>query len=183
MENLRIGFLTLQELETPDTFVGALLITNEFGIPLEFKCSHAIKPSAIQKTLYGDKLKTHIAVGLCGLPLIEASANKPEFICTNQSFILDLRNSTEIPTLFIARTGDVINLGSDEKRDIQKMRVESTDGVFQPIVFQSHPLFGRDSEKLMPTMTSLFQRFDLLEPFDRMTKSIEILGKNDAKFA
>lgn len=180
MEKQKIGFLSLYDLETLDTYVGSLLVTDNNGVPLEFKCTHSVKPTAIQKTLYGDKLKPYIAVALCGVPLLNSISNKPDILCINIPFILDIRAEIETPTLLIRRAGEIINLGTDNKNE--KHRIENVAGVFQSIVIQSHQDKKEEAQKYTSTINELFNNFDLIEPFERMKKSIEILGKNDSKF-
>ncbi len=182
MDKQKIGFLSLYDLETPDTYVGSLLVTDENGIPLEFKCTHAVKPTAIQKTLYGDKLKPYIAITLCGVPLFNSITNKPDLIFVNIPFILDIRAEINTPTLLIRRAGEVINLGSDKQHDNEKLRIENESGVFQPLVIQSHIEKKEEAKKYNSIINELFNNFDLIEPFQRMQKSIEILGRSDNKF-
>jgi hypothetical protein len=181
MEKQKIGFFSLYDTDTADSYVGALLVTDDNGIPLEFKCTHSVKPTAIQKSLYGDKLKPYIAITLCGIPLLNNISNKPDILFINIPFILGLRPEIEIPTLLIRRTGESINLQSEEN-ETEKQRIESESGQFQAIVLQAHPDKKEESKALNGTVNQLFNNFDLIEPFDRMKKSIEILGKNDTKF-
>jgi hypothetical protein len=179
MSRQKIGFFSLYETDTSDSYVGAFLVTDENGLPLEFKCTHAVKPTAIQKSLYGDNLKPYIAIALCGIPLYNNISNKPDLLFVNIPFILGLRVEIEIPTLLIKRIGDSINLQADEN-EIEKKRIESDQ--FQAIILQSHPGYKEESKSLSEKINQLFNRFDLIEPFERMQKSIEILGRNDNRF-
>lgn len=183
MDKQKIGFLSLYDLETPDTYVGSLLITDENGIPLEFKCTQSVKPTAIQKTLYGDKLKPYIAITLCGIPLLNSINNKPDLLCINIPFILDIRTEIEIPTILIRRAGEIVNLGTDKQNDNEKQRIENELGSFQSIIIQSHQDHKEESKRFTSNINELFNNFDLVEPFERMKKSIEILGRNDNKFS
>jgi hypothetical protein len=181
MEKQKIGFFSLYDTDTADSYVGALLVTDDNGIPLEFKCTHSVKPTAIQKSLYGDKLKPYIAITLCGVPLLNNISNKPDILFINIPFILGLRPEIETPTFLIRRTGESINLQTEEN-ETEKQKIESESGEFQAIILQTHPDNKEESKSLNGTINQLFNNFDLIEPFDRMKKSIEILGKNDTKF-
>ena len=182
MDKQKIGFFSLYDTETPGSYVGALLVTDNYGLPLEFKCTHSVKPTAIQKSLYGDKLKPYIAVTLCGIPLLNSISNRPNLLFINIPFILGIRPQIEIPTLLIRRAGEAINLQSDDRVETEKERIENESGQYQAIVIQSHPDYKEDAKAHTATNNQLFNNFDLIEPFDRMKKSIEILGKNDRKF-
>lgn len=181
MDKQKIGFFSLYDTTTEDSYVGALLVTDNNGIPLEFKCTHAIKPTAIQKSLYGDKLKPYIATTLCGIPLLSSISNKPDLLFINIPYILGIRPEIETPTLLIRRAGESINLQSDENKT-EKQRVESESGQFQAIILQAHPDNSAEVKSWSGKINQLFNNFDLIEPFDRMKMAIEILGKNDNKF-
>lgn len=182
MEKQKIGFFALFDTETPDSHVGALLITDEHGIPLEFKCTHAVKPTAIQKTLYGEKLRPYIANALCGAPLLSSAGNKPSVIFVNAHYALGLRQETQIPTLLVKSAGEAINLVKGDSDDSARSRLENSTGTYQPVVIQPHPSFKDDLKELNEQVQTLFNQFDLNEPFERMQKSIGILGRNDSKF-
>jgi hypothetical protein len=70
-QNVLLGFLTLQETLNKDGYIGAILITDTGGVPQEFRCTHPVKPTVIQKPLYGDTLEPYIGVNLCGVPLVD----------------------------------------------------------------------------------------------------------------
>lgn len=179
MEKQKIGFFSLYDTETPDSYVGALLVTDDNGIPLEFKCTQSVKPTAIQKSLYGDKLKPYIAVTLCGIPLLNSISNKPDLLFVNIPYALGIRPQIEIPTLLIRRAGESINLQSNENES-EKHRIESES--YQAIILQAHPDNKEEAKTMNGKINQLSNNFDLIEPFDRMQKSVEILGKNDSKF-
>ena len=150
-------------------------------MPLEFKCTHAIRPTAIQKALYGENLRSYIAINLCGLPLLNSIQNKPDLIITNQSFILGIRSSINTPTIYIRRAGEAINISS-EGGDRYKERIENEKGNFQPVILNFHSDFHSENTQLKKIVNELFAIFDIIEPFDRMKKSVDILGRNDSKF-
>ena len=182
MGNHKIAFYNLYELEGGESLIASILVTDEFGIPLEFKCTQSIKPTAIQKTLYGDKMRSYIAVKLCGLPLLNSINNRPEIIYVNDIALLEIRKEIDIPTIFISRAGEVIKLSSDGEIENEKYKLEDASGQFQPLVMQSNLIFKNDIKTTKELANLLFVNFDLVEPFERMLKSIIILGNNDNKF-
>ena len=65
-----LGFLALYETSGNEGYLGAILVTNNQGVPQEFRCTHPVKPTNIQKPLYGNTLEPYIGITLCGAPLI-----------------------------------------------------------------------------------------------------------------
>lgn len=179
-ENHIIGFFSLIETEIVSSFVGAFLVTDNFGLPLEFKCSHSVKPTELQKIMYGNQLKPYIAIDLCGIPIYDTLKRKPDFIFTNELYLIDLRFSFDKPTIFIQKSEE--SLSVEVGKENYKQKIENANNIFTPITTQYHSEFKDNSFKNQTTIQSFFNKFDLLEPFERIKKAVEILGRNDAKF-
>ncbi len=182
MDNYKIGFFTLCETVLHDSYVGATLVTDGQGIPVEFKCTHSLKPTAIQKSLYGDKLKPFISINLCALPLFRSLINKPTIFFVDQPYTLSFRTEIELPVIYVKRQGETINLQNEISSENSKKKIENSNGLFTPIIIQPHPDFETDLKDNSNFIADLFNSFDLSEPFERIKKSVEILGNTDAKF-
>jgi hypothetical protein len=92
----RLGFLTA--IEVPDRgYVGGLLVTNQFGRPLEFQCTAPLKPNRTQEILYGPTLVPYVLGDLIGRTLIEKVGVKPHLVLTERQELLGLRELVEIP--------------------------------------------------------------------------------------
>lgn len=141
-----LGFLALYETPTHDGYLGAILVTDFQGVPQEFRCTHPVKPTALQKPLYGNALEPHIGVDLCGIPLIQSVQNKPSLLIVHKEFLLDVRKASTCPVVFIRRAGEAIEITPSDGSDtaVRRERVESPTGRFQPIVLVSHPEFADD---------------------------------------
>jgi hypothetical protein len=106
----RIGFLALLTTNAKDGFIGALLVTDDHGIPQEFRCTHAVKPTLVQRSLYGDTLEPHIGVNLCGTPLLKALQRKPSLVLVRTEYMLEVRSTADCPTVLASRVGDAIEV-------------------------------------------------------------------------
>jgi hypothetical protein len=54
-----IGYLDVQQLD-PAGYLGGLLVVDDFGLPVEFRHSVALRPTKLQRTLYGDALDRYL---------------------------------------------------------------------------------------------------------------------------
>ena len=88
-------------------YIGAILVVNNEGIPLEFKCTEAIKPTPVQRSLYGGTLETHIAVELCAKPLLDKVTNKPAILFVNEQAFLTVHEKTGIPAWLVQQDGSL----------------------------------------------------------------------------
>lgn len=186
MSRKKIGFVSLYETEVKDSFVGTVLITDHYGIPLEFKCTHSVKATAIQKALYGERLEPYIGIELCGLPLLKSITNTPDFLFVNLPFLLAIRKKIDVPAALINRATVLKQEGSEElelKNNDEKISVTNEYGTYEPIEIEFHPdHLKKDMAACLEEIKTVFTNFDLYEPFERMKKSVEILGKSDSKF-
>ncbi len=183
-QNMLLGFLSLYETSSHDGYLGAILITDLQGIPQEFRCTHPVKPTTIQKPLYGNTLESYIGVNLCGIPLIKSIQNEPSIIVANKDFLLGVRIESPCPVIFIRRAGEAIDIKpSDSSETIPKReRIDCPTGRFQPIVCAPHPDYDDDITSAKETLGKIFNYLDPLEPFERMAKAIEVLNKQDKRF-
>src|SRR6266446_2547204 len=101
----KIAFLGYMELDSGASYRGAILVADDWGKPLEFRCTAPVKPNAVQRTLYGKTLMPHISVELIGVPLLHAVQGKPDGIVIQDSLFFDLRHKTETPVVRLRRQG------------------------------------------------------------------------------
>ncbi len=179
-----LAFFALYETSSNDGYLGTVLVTDLQGIPQEFRCTHPVKPTAIQKPLYGDALEPYIGVHLCGVPLFKSIQNSPALIVVHREHLLDIRKSLSYPTIYIRRAGEAIDVSSAGKSGstLKRERIDCSTGRFQPIVITSHPDFDDDTTIAKDILEKIFSYLDPIEPFDRMRKAIEVLSKQDKRF-
>lgn len=179
-----LGFLGFYETSTHDGHLGAILVTNLQGVPQEFRCTHPVKPTTIQKPLYGNTLEPYVGVDLCGVPLVQSVQNKPSLLIVHKDFLLGVRTTTDCPVILVRRAGEAIDVKPSDSTETtpRRERIDSTTGRFQPIILEAHPDFDDDLVSARPTLETIFSYLDPIEPFERMAKAVEVLSKQDKRF-
>jgi hypothetical protein len=152
--------------------------------PRSFDVPTPSSPQPSKKPFYGNTLEPYIAVDLCGIPLIQSIQNKPSILIVQKEFLLGVRKGSPCPVVFIRRAGETIEVTpiDDSERSQKREKVECSTGRFQPIVLVSHPEFADDVANVRETVEKVFGYLDLIEPFDRMTKAVDLLAKQDKRF-
>jgi hypothetical protein len=165
-------------------YLGAILVTDEQGVPLEFRCTHPVKPTAIQRRLYGDTLEPHVGVILCGVPLAKSLQHKPSLLLVPQEFLLGVRNEVPWPTAYLRRAGKAIDISvpGDATGTLQRQRIDCVTGRFQPIVLSTHPEHPEDNPLAAKILGEVFKTLDPLEPFERISKALDALGQQEPRF-
>jgi hypothetical protein len=175
-----IGFLTLHETEN-DGYLGSFLITDFKGIPIEFRCTHSIKPDAVQRTLYGEALLSHIGVELCGRPLISSAKNKPRLTLVDKPFLLKLNGHSSCPVMFVKELGEEEdsttseNFGSEYQVEVIEPRYDR----LKPLEIAMKADVKSETKELVGKLHS---EFNVVEPFDRMGRAVEILIRRSSRF-
>jgi len=183
-KGILLGFLSLFETSHKDGMIGAILITDQNGVPQEFRCTHPIRATAIQKPLYGNTLEPYIGIQLSGVPLLHSIQLEPSLIIVNKDFLLNVRDESPCPVIFLYRAGEAIEVGSPgpTTSPLKRDRIESSAGRFQPVVVRAHPNYDEDRDPAIKIIEQIFSHLDPCEPFERMEKAIEVLGKQDDRF-
>jgi len=201
LQNYNLGFLDLIISEDKENskdhsgkYFGAVLITDSTGVPLEFRCTHPIKPSLVQKQLYGKMLLPYISVTLCGLPLLNTLNIKPSLLIVKKDWFLEIREKSDIPIVFIKTSGEISGEISGELLDFQSTATaDSADmllseiiddrvGELKPINLYVKNKYKEDIGNNIEKLKKIFYKIDPLEPFDRILKALEMISTQDERF-
>jgi hypothetical protein len=171
-QKTRLAFLGYSEFDTG--YRGGILVTDHWGKPLEFRCTAPVHPNPVQRTLYGGTLLPHIAVELIGAPLLRIVQEKPEVVIIHDEIFFDVRRHSEVAVVRLRRQGEEVTVSdSSDPAKAKPTVMDSPSGKFQPIVMEAHREFAEDSVACCERLIELFGRWDLIEPFDRLTKALE----------
>jgi hypothetical protein len=174
-----LAFISLTELER-DIFRGGVLVTDSQGKPIEFRCTSAIQPTAVQKTLYGGTLKAHMAVELTARPLLNAVKEKYDAVFVTQEDFIELRKTIQKPLLLVAKQGSTLATQQDSESPAKSELLSSPSGKFDPVVLTCHWQHAEDIALTLPDLGSLFARFDFIEPFSRIESALKLLHEKGA---
>lgn len=172
---LKLAFLSYVETEKGLAGRGAALVTDHVTKPLEFRCTTPVRPSPVQRTLYGATLRSHIAVDdLVGVPLIGAIQERPQVVIVQDMAFLGLRPNIAHHMVCISKQGerfaDESGGNSKESRDPGVLLCDS--GRFQPLNAITHWEHSGELSAILEILRPVFSHADLLEPFARIEKAI-----------
>ena len=175
-----IGFLTVEPTYDQIGLIGAVLVLDDKGYPLEFRCTTPVRPTTIQRTLYGSLLKPYVGVELCGKRLLAEMQRKPALIVTSSLDLLALSEG-ETPVVAVLPVGEIIETESLAK-DVARERLESASGRFQPVILMTRQDQQQEVNKVKIILNDMFRNFDLVEPFERIKTALKALAESDPKY-
>ncbi len=132
---------------------GIVLVTDERTRPLEFRVTEPIAPDELQQILFGAVLDEHLLGDLCGVPLLEALREVPDYVLVRDQALLSLQSVRDEGVLWVGRDdaadGSGIVLGHHGDGD------------------------GETLQRARRDLRAVAEHYDLLEPFDRMATAVE----------
>jgi hypothetical protein len=182
--NDTIGFYALLQSQDGKGYLGALLVTDDLGKPAEFRVTYPVKPTSLQRQLYGDSMVPHIGVELCGKPLYQALKNKPLLLLVSDIRFLQLSASVTSLVVQVEGMGETLKVaGSSDAIQQAHAKLLSTSGRFQPLAVTCPKDYDdqRQAEALSQ-LNRFFAGIDLLEPFARIDAAAKALSAQDEKF-
>jgi hypothetical protein len=167
MEIGKIAFLETYSLEDSGGVMGAILVTDAETKPLEFRVTAPIKPTAFQKTLYGEVLLEHVLVELISVPLLNAINEQIDLILVKDSLFLGANAKQAIR---------VVRVTNDEKgksRASSKLEeVKQVDGT-QKLFIETSKKFESELQGIKESLERIAEHRNLDEPFERLRIACE----------
>lgn len=177
--NALLGFLVMEKTPSDDGFIAALMVTDNRGYPLEFRATTPVKPSLVQRTLYGAQLEHYIGVELCGKALVRQSARKPKVLLVSDSSLLDLAHEVDVDLVALWRAGGTMR--TDPATSSTKRGTITTES--SSLVYEARCSGPETEPATIAHLQGCAGRFDLPEAFDRMRTALTSLAKEDQRFA
>ena len=175
-KNFLIGFFLYLNEGDSEHLRGGILVVDRRGKPLEFRCTSPVKPTAIQRLLYGKSLLVpHVAIDLMGIPLVKSLRERPLALFVRDPQLLGLRTTVDLPVVHLRRQGESFELSSEDKpQGAEKpFVIESLSGQFQPVIATAHWKYESELDPLRAELSSFFAEADLLEPFERLANALK----------
>ncbi len=180
---LKVGYVYVDEFNT-DVYIGAVFITDERGIPLDFRYTLPVRPTKLQKVIYGKSLDYYLKYEVIMDSLLEeVKENTPQLWIVASVELLDAaeRWSKGIPVIYLEETNmqPFDNVGDYKK--IQEgeyfIQIEELSNPYRLKIFpQKEEVFSSVSEMLL----QLASKMEILEPLDRMQQALALIIEEES---
>lgn len=81
-----LGYLAVDQVG--DAYVGGVLVVDDLGLPLEFRHTLPVRPTRLQRTLYGGTLDRYLRSVVIGRRLVEELEHPPPVVIADDPSIL-----------------------------------------------------------------------------------------------
>lgn len=177
-----LGFLALQEIADGSGYIGSAMVTDQRGYPFEFRVLTPVKPTPMQKVLFGAALERYVSTELCGKQLMRGLQRKPRLCLVDRQELLALDMEFGQMFLYLRRPGEQVAVRPAGEPKREEGRLEAGGAGFQPVVWEG--IFDSDNTRrdVLSLVSECSANFDLMEAFNRMRAAVELLAKNDAHY-
>ena len=166
-------------------FRGASLVVDFRGIPIRFYYTDPIKPSRLERVLYGNALEVYLREELILESLLNAVDAKPSlWICREPDLLVPLKSLTKGKVLFLASSlrSPMDAAGNVESTGESGVYMIQADSVSAPLraVF---PANTKEDEvkQSAAVLVDAAKTMELLEPFGRIQKALLLEEKEEKK--
>lgn len=174
-----IAYIGVYELDDGG-YAGGLLVCDHRGLPVDFRYVEPIKPTKLQRLIYGAALRRYLMVEAIGAGLLKECGTTYDVAFVDEDLLLELGKQCKAPIAKMERT-DLAPL----KALGEWKRVSGNGVTFQasssgaPV--QLHFVESDDKviEKIVEQLASFGGTLDIAEPLERVRKAVAEVGAMD----
>jgi hypothetical protein len=176
-----LSYLDVQRLPG-GMFMGGILTVNELGLPTEFIYSDPVVPDQLQVNLYGSTLGRYVMVDVVGKGLVDASQARGVPVVVGHGDLLALATRIKRPLCYLMQSnqrplGEVGAIRESSREEFLAQLAE----VQSPWLFRIYDRANFSLESQLSAFTECAGRFDLLEPLQRVKRTLELIKDDSAK--
>jgi hypothetical protein len=145
-------------------FLGALMLTDGRARPLHFGYVSPIKPTAIQRLLYGPTLREHVKIDVIANKLFQGMPQAPGVVFVDSEELMNARRLISSPLAHLRKKEG----GANESSSLSALIYETNENT-------------RDRDAVGGLVNLLEAQIDLTEPFARMIEALKEAVKAGGK--
>lgn len=180
---LTLGYV-LSLAVSEDVFMGGAMVTDAYGLPLEFRYTEPVRATRLQRILYGDVLEKYIHGDVIAANLIGRLEQKPELFLVADSALLEAASEAgkKAVQLGASRVPPLKEFGAWQDVSDSEYFLQISDSG-SPIRIRL-PAQGTDSHlraEATRLLTEVGRTMDPAEPLERVAAAIKMLWEDEGQ--
>lgn len=161
-----------------EEYAGGVMIADERGIPIEFKYTEPVKPTKVQKVLYGEVLDKYLREEVIMANLLSKLENRPEIFIIDDIENIYLKNIVKEDVVLVKKTQ--IN----PFKEVGAYKFVKEDEAIVQIKEGQKPIRIIIDEKNKDAILDSFLQVvldidDILEPIERIKEALKLICKGE----
>lgn len=177
-----LGYLTI---ETKDHyFRGAALVTDARGIPADFRYTEPVRPTRLERILYGGALDIYLREEIILENLLNAVEIKPSlWLVEEKDLIHPVQRQSKLPVMAITTSGrsPMEQRGQLEPTAEQGVFLFQADNISAPLRLIVSDENASKISQLAETLVAAAEEMELMEPFSRITRAFDAIAEAESK--
>lgn len=153
--DMTLCYLTCPQ-DAANAFLGALMVTDYRARPTHFAFVSPIRPTKVQRILYGSTLDEHVKIDVIGQKLLTDLPVVPDVLFVDTQELTVVRRIVDIPTAFLSKSSDA----------------EDNPGKLTSLTYDTGSNM-HDQDIVGKILAALESYVDLVEPFIRMRDALK----------
>jgi len=177
-----MGYITIDSQE--DFFRGAVLVTDSRGIPADFRYTEPVRPTKLERILYGNALDIYLREDIILDNLLKAMQAKPTvWILSDEELIDPVQRISKLPALSIAASNrsPLESSGQYEPTGEDGVFVLQADNISAPIKLTVSADNISKISQYAQMLTAAAEEMELTEPFSRISRALEAVSETETK--
>jgi hypothetical protein len=174
-----VGYL-LSLTVAENVFMGGAMVTDAYGLPLEFRYTEPVRATKLQRVLYGDVLETYIHTDVILANLLERMEQKPPLYLVSDSAFLSALDRRGRTVVWLAETRGAPLKEHGAIQEISPteflLQLESASGPARVrIATGGTTEGGPDRTAIAALIAEAAKSMDVLEPLRRVEAAVRLL--------
>lgn len=162
-------------------FLGAILICDTKGFPIEFRYTEPIVPTKIQKVLYGNNLEKYLKVDVILDSLLKVLSSNYDMLIVSDEVLLEYKETQNILKMtpaqnpLLSKEDKIQKINSNEVL----IRIPLVESPIRLLFQKDFKCEGEPFEGIAAALLEMGESIDILEPLSRVQKSIDLICKRE----
>jgi hypothetical protein len=149
--------------DAANAFLGAVMITDYRARPIHFSYVSPIRPTTIQRILFGNTLNTHVKIDVIAQKLLSSMPKVPDVIFVDYAEMLAVKQIIKKPAACLKKN-------TSQEADPAKLSI---------LHFET---FSNEDQQIIGQIIAVLENtIDLIEPFSRMRLALKELADSTHK--
>jgi hypothetical protein len=179
-KKLLVGYLTVEAKD--NYFRGAALVTDGRGIPADFRYTEPVKPTRLERILYGGALDIYLREEVILENLISAIDAKPAlWLVDDFELVKPVQKLSKLPAFMLEPTqrSPLEASGKYEPTAEEGVFIFQADNISAPLRLTVSEENVSKVAQTVETLTTAAEDMELMEPFGRIARAFEALSESE----
>ena len=172
------GYLVIR-VDDGGTYVGGLMVTDQHGLPLDFRYTDPVTPTRLQRALYGGVLDRYLRTEVVLRTLLGALETRPAVLITDDEALLEAAEAGRPVAVWAATNGAAIGPAGTRQDEGSGARVLQVAEDEPPLRIRVAPGDGGTRERVAEDLVRLGKGMQVREPAERVHQALDLIAAGD----